>query len=112
MSSSIEKEISPGKFFLFFTYIMKLISSLVSWGEIIDLRDKTICCIVGLSLGSSDQHANYKKKVKIKLNKYLKLIINNLFHYYLPVYKLLYSTGVPLIIFSRLPFAIDMIRLV
>jgi len=64
MSSSIEKEISPGKFFLFSTCIMELISSLVSWGEIIDLRDKTICCTVGLLLGSSDQHANYKKKWK------------------------------------------------
>ena len=65
MSSSIEKEISSGKFFLFSTCMMELISSLVSWGEIIDLRDETICCKVGLLLGSSDQHANYKKKCQI-----------------------------------------------
>ena len=51
MSSSIEKEISSGKFFLFSTCMIELISSLVSWGEIIDLRDETICCIVGLLLG-------------------------------------------------------------
>ena len=62
MSSSIEKEINSGEYFLFPTCMMDLISSLVSWGEIIDLRDETICCIVGLLLGSSDQHANYKKK--------------------------------------------------
>ena len=58
MSSSIEKEISPGKFFLFSTCIIELISSLFSWGKIIDLRDETIFCIAGLLLGSSDQHAN------------------------------------------------------
>ena len=55
MSSSIEKEISPGKFFLFSICMIELISSLFSWGEIIDLRDETTC-IVGLLLGSPDQH--------------------------------------------------------
>ena len=61
MSSSIEKDIGFSNF-LFSTCIIELISSLFSWGEIIDLSDETTCCIVGLSLGSSDQHANYKKK--------------------------------------------------
>jgi len=54
MSSSIEKDSN----FLFSACMIVLISSLFSLGEIIDLRDETTCCIVGLSLGSPDQHAN------------------------------------------------------
>ena len=41
----------------FFACMMELTSSSCFW-EIIDLRDKTTCCIVGLLLGSSSQHAN------------------------------------------------------
>ena len=56
-SASIEKETGFNKFFLS-ACMIELISSLFSWGEIIDLSDETICCIVGLLLGSPDQHAN------------------------------------------------------
>ena len=64
MSSSIEKEIDSCNFSLS-AYVIELISSLFSWGEIIDLSDETICCIVGLLLGSPDQHANWKNFNKI-----------------------------------------------
>ena len=57
MSSSIEKEIGFSNF-LFSTCMIELISSLFFWGEIIDLSDETICCILGLLSGSPDQHAN------------------------------------------------------
>ena len=64
MSSSIDKEI--GFVFLISACMIELISSLFSWGEIIDLRDETICCIVGLLLGLPDQHANWKNLKLIK----------------------------------------------
>ena len=59
-SSSIEKEIGFGNL-LFFTCMIELIFSLFFWGEIIELRYETICCILGLLLGTPDQHANWKK---------------------------------------------------
>src|SRR2546421_10151443 len=56
--SMLSSIINSGKFLLSFTFIVGLISSLFSLGEIIELRVETICCIVGRLLGSSDQHAN------------------------------------------------------
>ena len=67
MSSSIVKDIGFSNF-LFSAYIIESISSLFSWGEIIDLRDVTTRCIVGLLLGSPDQHANWKNFEFNKIN--------------------------------------------